>query len=232
MKILALIPARGGSKGIKKKNIVALNKKPLIAYTIECSLRSKFINRVIVSTDDLKIADIAKKYGAEVLFLRPKKYAQDSSPDIDVFYHALKWLEKNESYVPDIVLNMRPVCPLRKPEIVDRAIKLFLRDKKADSLRSVSLSKDNPYKMWVSKGKYMKPVIKYKKFKEPFNMPRQVLPQTLYQHGYVDIVRAELILRDKLMSGKKVIPFFCDNLVDIDYPQDLKLAEEILKRSK
>lgn len=232
MKILALIPARGGSKGIKKKNIVNLNGKPLIAYTIECSLKSKFINRVIVSTDDVKIAQIAKKYGAETPFIRPKEFAQDLSRDIDVFYHALRWLKDKENYIPDIVLNMRPVCPLRRVEVVDKAIKTFIDNPDADSLRAVCYPRQTPYKMWRKKGRYLEPLLEYKKFKEPYNMPRQVLPKVLYQHGYVDMVRAEVILKYKLMSGKKIFPFFCENLVDIDYPEDLILAEKLLKGKK
>jgi N-acylneuraminate cytidylyltransferase len=228
MKILALIPARGGSKGIKKKNIIRLKGKPLIAYTIECSLKSRFINRVIVSTDSIEIAEIAKKYGAEVPFIRPKKFAQDTSPDIDAFYHALTWLRDKENYTPDIVLNMRPVCPLRKVEVVDRAIKTFINNPHADSLRAVCHPRELPYKMWRKKDKFIEPLLPYRKFKESFNMPRQVLPEVLYQHGYVDMVRTEVILKYKLMSGKKILPFFCENLVDIDYPKDLIMAEKIL----
>ena len=137
MKILALIPARGGSKGIPRKNIVNLCGKPLIAYSIEQALASKWINRVIVSTDDEEIVAISRQYGAEVPFMRPEEFAQDLSPDIDVFRHALQWLETNEGYIPDIVLNHRPVCPIRKVETIDRAIELFINTQHDDSLLSV-----------------------------------------------------------------------------------------------
>lgn len=229
MKILAIIPARGGSKEIPYKNIVLLKGKPLIAYSIEIALKSKYINRIIVTTDNKEIARVAQKYGAEVPFMRPKKYAQDLSPDIDVFYHALTWLKENENYIPDIVVNMRPVCPLRKVELLDKAIKLFLDNPEADSLRSMYPAKQNPYKMWKKAGKYVTPIVVYGRFKESYNMPRQALPQALYQHGDIDMVRGEIILKYKMMSGKKVMPFICENLVDIDYPEDLLLAEKLLK---
>jgi CMP-N-acetylneuraminic acid synthetase len=123
---------------------------------------------------------------------------------------------------------MRPVCPLRKGEVVDKAIRTFIDNPDADSLRAVCYSREIPYKMWRKKGKYMEPLIKYKRFREPFNMPRQALPKALYQHAYVDIVRPEVILKHKLMSGKKILPFFCENLSDIDYPEDLIVAERLL----
>lgn len=231
-KILALIPARGGSKGIKRKNIVDLNGKPLIAYTIETCLRSKWINRTVVSTDDPQIARIARQYGAEAPFMRPKKFAGDLSPDNEFLFHALKWLKDEENYVPDAVLNMRPVCPCRDVRIVDKAIKTFLRHPEADSLRAVCPAKETPYKMWEVKGRYMTPLIRDRRFKESWNMPRQVLRDIYFQHGYVDIMRPEVILKDKLISGKKVLPFFCENPVDIDYPEDLAAARKILESRK
>ncbi len=113
MKILAIIPARGGSKGLKNKNILPLLGHPLIAYSIKASLDSKRINRVIVSTDSKEIAVVAKQYGAEVPFMRPAEIAQDMSTDMEMFLHALGWLKKNEDYVPDIIVHLRPTSPVR-----------------------------------------------------------------------------------------------------------------------
>jgi CMP-N,N'-diacetyllegionaminic acid synthase len=230
MEILALIPARGGSKGIPKKNIVNVCGKPLIAYSIEQALTSKFIKRVIVSTDDDETAEISAKYGAEVPFKRPAEYAQDLSADIDVFQHALRWLRENEDYVPDIVLNHRTVCPVRKVEVIDKAIGLFINTPEADSLRSVCLSALTPYKMWRIEGKYMKPLLPLSDFAESFNMPRQVLPKVYWQFGYVDMVRTEVITKKGRMSGDKVLPFIIeDEWVDIDHEEDIEKAERLIK---
>ncbi len=229
MKILALIPARGGSKGIPRKNIVNLGGKPLIAYSIEQALASRLINRVIVSTDDAEIAEIARRYGAEVPFIRPAEFAQDLSPDIDVFRHALAWLETNEGYVPDIVLNHRPVCPIRKVETIDRAIELFVNTPGADALRSVCIPAQTPYKMWQIADGYMKPLLALPGIIESFNLPRQSLPEVYWQIGYVDMVRTEVITRRGRMCGDKILPFIIeDEWVDIDYPEDIALAEKLL----
>lgn len=229
METLALIPARGGSKGIPRKNIVKIHGKPLIAYAIEQAIASEFINRIIVSTEDEEIAEISVKYGAEVPFTRPKEFAQDSSPDIDVFRHALNWLKENEGYVPDIVLNHRTVYPIRDVKIIDRAIELFIKNPKADSLRSVCLPIQTPYKMWKIVGEYMEPLLPLTEFAESFNMPRQILPKAYWQFGYVDMVRTEVITQKGKMSGDKILPFIIEEEgVDIDHEEDITKAEQFL----
>jgi len=231
MEILALIPARGGSKGIPRKNIVNLCGKPLIAYSIEQALASKWIRRVIVSTDDEEIAEISRKYGAEAPFIRPEEFAQDLSPDISVFRHALKWLQTNEEYIPDIVLNHRPVCPIRKVETIDRAIELFINTPEADALRSVCIPTQTPYKMWRIVDGYMKPLLKLPGVAEPYNLPRQALPKVYWQIGYVDMVRTEVITKKGRMSGDKILPFIIEEeWVDIDYEEDIIKAEKLLMK--
>ncbi|MFC1988628.1 cytidylyltransferase domain-containing protein [Chloroflexota bacterium] len=231
VKILALIPARGGSKGIPRKNIKDLCGKPLIAYSIKQALASKWNNRVIVSTDDAEIADIAKKYGAEIPFMRPAEYAQDLSPDIDVFRHALKWVKANEGYIPDIVLHFRPTCPIRNVETIDRAIELFVNTPEADSLRSVRTPIQTPYKMWKIADGFMKPLLELPGVVEPYNLPRQSLPEVYCQTPYLDIVRAGVILNEGKMNGNKILPFIIEEeWVDIDYPEDFKVAEGLLKK--
>lgn len=226
-KILALIPARGGSKGLPRKNIINLCGKPLIAYSIEQALASKYINRTIVSTDDEEIAEISLRYGAEVPFIRPSEFAQDLSTDIDVFYHALVWLRDNDGYVPDIVINHRAIFPIRKVELIDKAVEKFLSSD-ADSLRSVCVAKESPYKMWTLCDEYMKPVTNYP-VQEFFNLPRQELPIAYWQIGYIDIIRSYVIFQRR-MSGDKIIPFIIDEeFVDIDYEEDLVEAERLLK---
>jgi len=161
-KILAIIPARGGSKGIPKKNIVNINGKPLIQYTIEVAKESKLIDRVIVSTDDDEIAEISEKLGAEVPFIRPAELAKDGTPTFPVIKHALKWLKENEKYKPELIVLLEPTFPLRTVEKVDEAIKVISSDEEADSLRGVCEPFQNPFKMWIPCGKYLKPLIKEK----------------------------------------------------------------------
>ncbi|MBN1897583.1 MAG: acylneuraminate cytidylyltransferase family protein, partial [Spirochaetes bacterium] len=125
-KILGIIPARSGSKGIKDKNIFPLKGKPLIFYTIKEALRSRFLDRVIVSTDSKKYAAIAKTYKAEVPFLRPKGLAEDFSSPMEAIFHALDFFKKKERYIPDIIVWLQPTAPLRKAFHIDEAIKKLL----------------------------------------------------------------------------------------------------------
>ncbi len=148
MEILALIPARGGSKSIPGKNIKPLAGYPLIAYSIAAGKAAQRINRVIVSTDDQEIAAIASRYGAEVPFLRPTEFSQDNTPDLPVFQHALAWLAKEESYHPEIVVQLRPTSPFRRTWHIDNAVDLLLENPDADAVRTVCLPFQNPFKMW------------------------------------------------------------------------------------
>lgn len=230
-KVLCLIPARGGSKGIPRKNIRNLAGKPLIAYSIECAKQSQLIQRVIVSTDDEEIAKIAIRYGAEVPFMRPRELAQDLTPDSPVFQHVLSELKGKEEYEPDLVVNLRPTCPIRRVETIDAAIGELMRHPEADSLRSVSRPLQTPYKMWRIQDSYLKPLMTIKGMKEPYNMPRQILPEIFWQNGYIDVIRPPIIQKG-MMSGRTILPFVIrdEEWVDIDYEEDLQKAEEILKR--
>lgn len=152
MEVLALIPARSGSKSVIDKNIREVAGKPMLAWSIEHAKNSRLVNRVIVSTDSGKYADIARQYGAEVPFLRPDKYATDTATDLEVFTHALTWLEENEGYRPDIVVQLRPTYPKRNPQDIDRMIELLTENPSADSVRSVAMAGEVPYKMWKVPG--------------------------------------------------------------------------------
>src|SRR3989338_2337973 len=132
--VFALILARGGSKRVPRKNIKELSDKPLLVYTIEQGKRSKYIDRMIVSTDDEEIARVARECCGEAPFLRPAELAGDTVTDFPVFVHALKWLRDHEKYQPDIVVQLRPTHPLRKPEDIDRAIELLVSHPEADSV--------------------------------------------------------------------------------------------------
>jgi len=229
--ILAVVPARGGSKSIPRKNLIPVGGKPLIAYSIEHAKTSRFVTRTVVSTDDAEIAAVARTYGGEVPFMRPAAYAQDMSPDIDVFRHALQWLADHEGYRPELVVHLRPTGPVRRVELIDQAIALMLEHPEADALRSVSVPMQTPYKMWRIEGAYLRPLLTLEGMREPYCMPRQSLPEVWWQNGYVDIVRPRVILELGLMCGHTILPFLVDEpILEIDYAESLPLVEEALAR--
>jgi CMP-N,N'-diacetyllegionaminic acid synthase len=231
--ILAIVPARGGSKSIPRKNLVPVGGKPLIAYSIEQARTSRLVTRTIVSTDDAEIADVARAHGGEVPFLRPAQYAQDLSPDIDVFRHALQWLVDHEGYRPELVVHLRPTGPVRRVELIDQAIALMLEHPEADALRSVSAPIQTPYKMWRIEDGYLRPLLTVAGVTESYCAPRQSLPDVWWQNGYVDIIRPRSILELGLMCGHTVIPFVVDEpILEIDYAESLPLVEEALARLK
>jgi CMP-N,N'-diacetyllegionaminic acid synthase len=229
--ILALIPARGGSKGIPRKNLLPIAGKPLIAYSIEQALGSRYITRTIVSTDDAEIAEVARHFGAEVPFMRPTAYAQDLSPDIDVFRHALSWLRDQQGYTCDLVIHLRPPGPVRRVELIDQAIETILHTPDADSLRSVTRPLQTPYKMWRIEQGYLRPLLGVEGMSEPYCMPRQILPEVYWQNGYIDIVRPHVVLEFGLMCGHKILPFLIDEpVLEIDYVENIPHVEEALRK--
>ena len=230
--ILALIPARGGSKGIPRKNIIMLAGKPLIAYSIEQALASRYITRTIVSTDDSEIAEVALRSGAEVPFMRPPEFAQDLSPDIDVFRHALLWLQEHEDYYPELVVHLRPTGPVRRVALIDQAIEEMLQHPEADSLRSVSRPIQTPHKMWdIGEDGYLKPLLHVDGLPNAHSMPRQMLPEVFWQNGYVDVIRPQAILEQNSMCGNKVLRFVVQEpIYELDYPDSIPVVEAALKR--
>lgn len=226
VKVLALIPARGGSKGIPHKNIKKLGDHPLIAYSIAAGLQSSLVSRTLVSTDDPRIAEAARQYGAEVPFLRPEELAQDDTRDLPVFQQALDWLADREGYRPDVVVQLRPTSPFRPPDLVDSAIRVLLDNPDATSVRGLVPSKQNPYKMWrVGPDGRMAPLLE-SDLAEPFNMPRQELPPTFWQTGHIDAIRTDTITRGS-MSGEVIYACQIDPLfsVDLDNTLDWTRAE-------
>jgi N-acylneuraminate cytidylyltransferase len=222
--ILAIIPARGGSKGIPRKNIRDFAGWPLVAWSIAAGRQARAVSRVLVSTDDEGIAEIARQYGAEAPFLRPAEIAQDNSTDLPCFEHALKWLAEHEGYRPEIVIHLRPTSPLRPPDLVDSAVKVLLDHRDADCVRGVVPAGQNPHKMWRiseenSSGKgAMTPLLAIDGIAEPYNAPRQILPQIYWQTGHIDAIRVETILKKGSMTGNKIYPLIIDAryTVDID----------------
>lgn len=235
MQILAIIPARGGSKGLPRKNIRNFAGWPLIAWSIAAARQADCAPRVIVSTDDEEIAAVARELGAEAPFLRPAAFAQDTSLDLPLFEHALKWLAEHEQYQPDVVLQLRPTSPIRPRGLVDQAVQILLAHPEADSVRGVVPAGQNPYKMWRITGERgpMKPLLEVPGIPEPYNTPRQALPPVYWQTGHIDAIRPAVILQGASMSGGVIYPLVIDPrfTVDIDNLQDWIRYEQVANTS-
>jgi N-acylneuraminate cytidylyltransferase len=232
--VLYLIPARGGSKSVPRKNLRLLAGHPLIAYSIAAGLEARSVGRVVVSTDDEEIAAAARVYGAEVPFLRPADLASDEALDLPVVEHALAWLEDKDGFRPDLVVQLRPTSPLRPTGLVDRGIEVLEAHPEADCVRAVVPSGQNPYKMWrTGEGGRIVPLLDTA-FREPYNMPRQLLPRTFWQTGHLDVIRTASILRKHSLTGDVVFPILVDAeyAVDIDAARDLDRAEELLRERR
>jgi len=227
--ILAVIPARGGSKGIPRKNIKNFAGYPLIAYSIQAALNSKHVTRIVVSTDDNEIAEVARSFGAEIPFMRPSKFAQDTTLDFPVFENLLQTLQETENYQPDIVIQLRPTSPIRPIGLVDEAIEILLNSPEIDSVRGVVPSGQNPFKMWKIDpiSGLMSGLLSVEGIDEPYNSARQALPDTYWQTGHIDVIRSNVILEKKSMSGEKIKPIMInpDYTVDIDKPSDWQRSE-------
>jgi len=229
--VLAIIPARGNSKSIPRKNIKEFAGYPLIAYSIAAALQAETVTRVIVSTDNEEIASVARDFGAEVPFLRPAEFAQDQTADLPVFEHALTWLNENEKYEPDVVIQLRPTSPVRPKDCIDSAVSILLNHPDADCVRGVVLAGQNPYKMWhVQPDGALKPILTVEGVREAYNAPRQELPPVYWQTGHIDAIRPETILKKKSMTGDVIYPLIIDPsyTVDIDTMTDWRNGEQLV----
>lgn len=228
MKVVALIPARSGSKSVKDKNIRIMNGKPMIAYSIESALQSNYIESAVVSTDSPQYAEIAKCYGAEIPFLRPSDISGDHSLDIEVFEHYLSWLQANNIDLPEAIVHLRPTHPIRDVRDIDNMIELLLKNKDVDAIRSVSPAKQVPYKMWLFEGeREMKPLVECS-VKEAYNAPRQILPEVYMQNACIDVLRTRTILDKHSMTGDKIWGYKMDYDFDIDTESDFLLTEQYM----
>jgi len=214
MKVVAIIPARGGSKGIPRKNVKLLAGKPLIYYTINAALHTRGIDRVIVSTEDEEIAETARKCGAEIIH-RPKKLAQDATPTLPVLIHTVRELEK-ENYKPDAIVLLYATAPLVKPRYIEEGIKKI---KDCDSVVSVCEDTRN-YKLWSRDGRPL--------FKKRVN--RQKIEKLYRENGAFYIMSYDTLMKKKSVTGKRTSLVFMrpDESVDIDMPLDFILAEVLI----
>ena len=235
IKILGIIPARGGSKGIPRKNIALLCGKPLIAYTIETASMSKMLDATIISTDDTEIAGIAREYGGDAPFLRPPELARDESPDIDFLKHAQEWVENNRGWHPEILVILQPTLPFRRAEDVDSTLR-FMIEQNCDSVRTLALPTHiTPFKMWFlddpETGK-MSPVLKTDFYDELLtDVPRQKLRPAYWQPGVVIATRPKFVKQGRVF-GPDLRGYVIDikNALDIDEPEDLEYAEYLMKK--
>ena len=230
MSMVAIIPARSGSKGVPGKNINLLGGYPLIAFSIVAAKMTPGIDRVIVSTDSAEYAAIANKYGAETPFLRPEEISGDKSTDMDLFLHSLKWLSENEKTVPEFLMHLRPTTPLRDPNIMQKAIELFLTKQEASSLRSGHLAPESPFK-WFLKDElgYFKG-LRDDLTPEKVNLPRQSFPAVYMPDGYVDIVRSSCILNEGSLHGNNMLVFESPYCVEVDTKDDFDYLEFQLEK--
>jgi N-acylneuraminate cytidylyltransferase len=224
--IYAVVPARGGSKGVPKKNIKPLAGFPLIAYSIAAGHMSRLIERVIVSTDSLEIAEVARKYGAETPFLRPAELAQDNSRDRDFVIHLLHWLKENEGRVPDYLVHLRPTTPFRDPAIVDDAILTLLADAAATSLRSAHEAPETPFK-WFTKNAqgYFQTFAAADAPPGLANWPRQMLPKVFIPDGYVDVLKTAYVLAAEEIHGDRIVGYITPACSEVDTPEDFAYLE-------
>jgi len=230
-KIIAIIPARGGSKGIPRKNLVNFNGRPLVTHSILHGLNSKFIQRVIVSTEDDEIAEVSREHGAEV-FPRDPELSRDTTLDIPVFQAVLEdLLEQGD--LPDIVVHLRPTTPYREIEWIDAAIKLLQETESADSVRSVSAPVHHPYRVFrIDEEGLLDPLMK-SEHPQPYLLRRQDLPPMYYYNCVIDVTRSATIMHKKSMTGDRILPYIMepDDVIDIDSKRDLIIARCLFKEN-
>ena len=229
--VVGLITARGGSKGIPRKNVKLLAGKPLIAWTIEAALQSRSLSRVIVSTDDEEIAHVARQWGAEVPFMRPAELAQDYSPHMSVVTHAIRWLDAEQAAQPEYIMLLQPTTPLRNVHDIDLAVALAV-EKEADAVVSVSSIQDHPYlsKTITEEGNLLDFLPKPEGY-----LARQSFPPVYSLNGAIYLARRELLLEKETWYTSQTLAYVMppERSLDIDTPWDLYLANLILKdRSK
>jgi len=228
LKVLSIIPARGGSKGVPRKNIKDLNGKPLIAYSIESSLESSFIDITVVTSEDEEIIQVSKKLGADVIY-RPKELASDAASTMPVVKHALdKLLSRGKSF--DIVIVLQPTSPLRDSDTIDKAFKLFT-EQDADALISVTELDIEVFKSFViNKDGYLSGAINSK---YPFTR-RQDLPKAYLANGAIYMIKTKVFNENKTLITDKTVPFIMkkENSVNIDTQEDFNRASELLRVKK
>lgn len=229
--VIAIIPARSGSKGIKDKNLAVLGGYPLLAYSIVAAIQSGRIDRVLLSTDSRQYAEIGRRYGAEVPFLRPAEYSTDQSTDREFMLHAMQWVREHEARLPEYWVHLRPTTPLRDPALLDAALAALESRPEATALRSAHPSPESPFK-WFRRSDegYLTALTADDSNLDRFNLPRQSYPTVFIPDGYVDIVRSSFVLSASLLHGDRVLGFESPHCTEVDSIEELELLEfQLLK---
>jgi CMP-N,N'-diacetyllegionaminic acid synthase len=224
--VLALIPARGGSKGILRKNLRKVGDHSLVGWSCKHAMESQYIDRCIVSSDDMEIINEAKHYNAETPFIRPLSLAQDHILDLPVFEHALTWLKTNENWRPEIVVHLRPTTPYRQAVWIDQMIEILVTRPCADAIRSVSLVSQHPYRVnEIDEEGYLVPIMKHR-HPNPSLLRRQDHPPMYFYNCVIDVSYTRTIIDKKSMTGSKLLPWVMpqDDVIDIDSKSDLDFA--------
>lgn len=223
-KIVALIPARSGSKGVKDKNIRELGGHPLIGWSIAACQKSRLIDRIIVSTDSKEYANLATSLGADVPFIRPAEISLDNSSDISFIQHSIDYFNNNNLNF-EYIAHIRPTTPIRDPKLIDEAINLFIKSK-GSSLRSVSKMAESAYKYFeINSLGYLKALGNKDSSIDLYNDPRQKFPSTYTPNGYIDVLSIKFIEENGILHGSKVIPFLTPKITEIDDEFDFNYLE-------
>lgn len=228
--VVAIIPARSGSKGVKDKNIRKLQGHTLLEWSIKAAKKTKLIDRVFVSTDSEKYADIGTECGAEVPFLRPSEISKDNSSDFSFISHSIEEFKKIDLH-PQYLVHLRPTTPIRDPNVLDEAISIFQDNKKFNSLRSVHLMSESSYKTLEIKNGILTPLSLLNNDLSNSNAPRQTLPDTYQANGYVDILSTKFILENREIHGKKILPFITKTAYEVDTQEDFDYLEYLASKS-
>lgn len=240
--VIAIIPARAGSKSVADKNIALMAGFPLIAYSIAAARKSSLIDRVLVSTDSQQYADLAIKYGAEVPFLRPEELSTDTSTDREFMLHAMHWCLDNEAHVPEYWVHLRPTTPLRDTHIMDQAISRLMASGRATSLRSGHKAPESPIKWFQrdSEGFFRGLFDKYNFGKnrlvkergpEYYNLPKEAFPQVFIPDGYVDVLKADHVMNNSTLHGELIMGFESPVCTEVDSLEELNYLQYQLSQN-
>jgi len=225
--ILTIIPARGGSKGVARKNIRKLGEKPLISYTIEAALASRYIDRLIVSTDDEEIADVSRNFGADVPFIRPEELSTDTAKAIEVVKHSILETEKLDNRKYPVIVYLEPPAPFKTSKDIDACIELFFEKNPASVVSINEANQFHPILMKKIENGHLKPIC----FNEPEGVPRQMYEPTAYmRNGAVYVLKKDNILKD-IFYGEPILPYIMPNerSICIDSMLDWYAAEAMIK---
>ena len=229
--IVALIPARSGSKGVPDKNIKLLGGRPLMAYTIAAAHLTDTIERVIVSTDSEHYANIAREYGAEVPFLRPAEISGDSSGDYEWIRHILDWMRDNEDSQPEYLVHLRPTTPFRETTHIKAAIEYMMQSDSATALRSAHEMSQSSYKTLEVEGGYFRCICSGSFDIETANQPRQLFRETYDPNGYVDVYRTSYVIENERLLGNRVLAYITPRIDEVDTPEDFDYLEYQVARN-